>query len=164
MIIASKYDGRCRKCGDRVRVGDKVVWQSTIKGVLCFTCAAISPFAAAQQPQSQSPTGSSSWNTQAQAAIQNAGSLNPNWGAPTPPYAAPKPPPSKPTLSALVLNALAAMEAVIIEVATKNITPEAEKQWEKYQKVKALALNAGTKGEEYSAMKQALVLAVKLAF
>ncbi len=72
--------------------------------------------------------------------------------------------PVKPTVMALTLAALAAMETLIIENALKGITKEAEQAWEKYQKVKSLALNPGTKGEEQNALKQALLLAVKLAF
>ncbi len=64
----------------------------------------------------------------------------------------------------LVLVALSALEAAIIESATQNLTPEAELGWEKYQKIKALALSPGTKGEEQNAFKLALIQAVKLAF
>lgn len=64
----------------------------------------------------------------------------------------------------LALVALAALEALILEMATSCMTPEMDEGWKKLQKIKALALNPGTKGEERAALKQAVIHAVKLAF
>jgi hypothetical protein len=61
------------------------------------------------------------------------------------------------------MKALAALEEVIVDAATKEMTPEMAKGWERYQKVKAHFLAPGTPAEGRLAMKQALIDAVKLA-
>lgn len=39
MMITSKYPGRCRSCGTRIAVGDRVNWERGVKGVQCFCCS-----------------------------------------------------------------------------------------------------------------------------
>lgn len=73
----------------------------------------------------------------------------------------PKP---KPSITDLALAALVACEALIVETAGKVMTAEMEKVWLQYQKVKALALQPGTGHEERSALKRALIDAVKVGF
>lgn len=80
------------------------------------------------------------------------------WAPPAPPKEEPKPH----GLTELTLAALLALEAVVVEFATKGLSKELEGAFEKYQKIKALALNAGTPAEERAALKQALIAAVKL--
>lgn len=63
------------------------------------------------------------------------------------------------------LYALTALENAIVVVATKKgITPEMRTGFAQYQKIKALALGASTKGEEQTALRMAVISLVKLVF
>ncbi len=65
----------------------------------------------------------------------------------------------------LATKALVALEDAVLRAAEeKGITPEAERRWERYQKIKALALAPGCPGEAAAALRAALVEAVRLAF
>lgn len=61
------------------------------------------------------------------------------------------------------LAVLVACERAIVDNAATTLTPELEAAFEKYQKLKALALAGGTAGEGRAALKQALLAAIKLA-
>jgi hypothetical protein len=63
------------------------------------------------------------------------------------------------------LHALTALENALVIRATKNgITPLMRDGFNRYQKIKALALGAQTKGEEQNALRQAVISLVKLIF
>ena len=83
---------------------------------------------------------------------------------PPPPKPQPRSAPTDASQNTLALAALVALEALIMEMATSCMTPEMDAAWQKYKKLKALALNPGTPGEERAALKQAVLHAVKLAF
>jgi hypothetical protein len=75
----------------------------------------------------------------------------------------------KPTYRPLQLVALAAIEDVfVVKLRDKGITPEARIAFEKYQKLKRLALgatnNVATQNEADSALRMAIVHLVQLAF
>lgn len=192
MIITSRYDGHCRKCGVGHQAGDKVDWVKNVKGVTCVQCVANSmgggpgfqppmaqPFTASPPPRagtwaSQTRSRTAHWRSQpfsgplpGSPQWQNAfnQAIGQPWAAPPPApvSSAPLKPAVKATLEGLILQALVALEAVILEAAGKQLTPEMESAWTKYEKLKTLALNPSTKGEERAAMKQALIHAVKLA-
>jgi len=74
-------------------------------------------------------------------------------------------PPPPPTYEESALGALLLLEKVMVEKAQKfGVTPELEKSFDKYQKLKAVALRPGTSGEERAALRFAVLEAVKLAF
>jgi hypothetical protein len=75
---------------------------------------------------------------------------------------APKPA-KKPAESKLTL-ALRALEEAILEKAGKALTPEMEKAWSKYQKLKEVVARPGSSNEGTVALKLALIEAVKLVF
>lgn len=185
-MITSQYEGRCRQCGTKHKVGEQVYWTKGTKGVICLDCVAsglsggpappISPLGAAYGagPTFKGiPLFGKSWQTAAYYAQtkqtpppgynynpQTATYHPPTTPAPTPP----RPAPTATSQNHLALAALAALEALIMEMATSQMTPEMDDSWRKYQKIKALALNPGTAGEERAALKQAVIHAVKLAF
>jgi len=75
----------------------------------------------------------------------------------------------KPTAQGLKLVALAALEDVlVVRLRDAGITPEARKAFDRYQKLKALALGAVTstamQNEADSALRMATIELVKLAF
>jgi hypothetical protein len=72
----------------------------------------------------------------------------------------------KPNRQALALEALSKFEDLLVVTASENgVTAQLEKQFERYQKVKALAIGAGTTAPEaLAAMRLALIEAVKLCF
>jgi hypothetical protein len=151
MVIDSKYDGYCSQCKTPVKVGDRVEWIKKLrKGVRCLDCVAGS---LSGGPRGWAP------NRHHQSPYQ-ASVVPPPPFRPTPPPA----PAAKPGLSTLALNALVALEALLIEAAVANNSPEKETGWKRYQACKALALGAKTPGEERAALKQAVLQAVKLAF
>lgn len=64
-----------------------------------------------------------------------------------------------------MLYALTSMEYALVAKATKKgITPEMEKAFARYSKIKALALGAKTQGEEQNALRAAVIDLVKLVF
>jgi len=75
----------------------------------------------------------------------------------------------KPAAKDLKLVALAALEdAMVVKLRDTGVTPEARKAFERYQKLKALALGPVTspamQNEADSALRMATVELVKLAF
>ena len=66
-----------------------------------------------------------------------------------------------------LLTALAALEEAIMEKAGESLTPEMSHAWEKYTKIKILALAPAQtperQAESRTALKQAIIQAVKLA-
>jgi hypothetical protein len=72
----------------------------------------------------------------------------------------------KPTAATVTVEALAKLEdALVVVAAERGVTPQLEKQFERYQKLKAHALGRGTTGPEaQTAMRLALIEAVKLVF
>lgn len=64
-----------------------------------------------------------------------------------------------------MLRALEALEnALVVKAKKTGITPELEKHFDKYQKLKAVALRPGTPGEERVAFRMAVLEAVKAVF
>ena len=63
-----------------------------------------------------------------------------------------------------LLKALTALEEALLTLAEKNLTPELHTAWERYGKLKTLALNPGTQAEGRAALKQAVLTLVKLVF
>ena len=61
-------------------------------------------------------------------------------------------------------KALLALEEAVISSACTTMTPELSAGWDKVQKLKALALAPGTEHEGRTALKLALIAAIKLAF
>lgn len=180
MTITSKFDGRCHRCGESYVMGTQIDWRKSASGkgiVTCLDCIAngmgsstYQRFIPPRQRAVPPPPYTSSPSPRSSAFSQPRGSMGGNvWddlsNVPLPPPAVkPAPPPVKPTLTTLTLTALSALEACIIEAASRNITPEQESGWKKYQGLKALALRPGTDAEGQVALKQALLQAVKLAF
>ncbi len=71
------------------------------------------------------------------------------------------------TVEQVRLNALVALEDALVTMAaqsTNGVGAELEKHFDRYQKVKAIALRPGTPGEERAALRLALIEAVKLVF
>jgi hypothetical protein len=69
------------------------------------------------------------------------------------------------TIEQVRLAALAALEDALITIAATNgVNVALEKQFDKYQKLKAVALRPGTSGEELAFLRAALIEAVKLVF
>ena len=70
-----------------------------------------------------------------------------------------------PTPEKLAADALVGMEAALSAFAArKGITPALAAQFERYQKVKALALGVGNPNEQRVALRMALIDAVKMVF
>ena len=136
MLITSKYTSACRKCGRMTVPGDRVGWEPGQKGVWCEGCT---PTASRGRPKAvyTGETGSPKANGEA--------SHNGNGYAP-------------------YFKALLALEEAVIESACTTMTPELAAGWEKVQKLKALALAPGTEQEGRTALKLALIQAIKLAF
>ena len=73
--------------------------------------------------------------------------------------------PPAPTLEFTLLQALDALEETVQVAAQVNgVSDELERQWARYEKLKALGLQPGTTHEGRLAMKSALVELVKMAF
>jgi hypothetical protein len=73
--------------------------------------------------------------------------------------------PQAPTIEFTRLNALSALEEAIQVAATVNgVTDDMEKLWERYEKLKAVALRPGSPNEERMSFRLALIDAIKLAF
>jgi len=73
--------------------------------------------------------------------------------------------PPAPTLEFTRLKALAALEEAIQSAAQVNgVSDVLEKQWQRYEKLKASGLNPGSPNEEKLAFRNALVDAVKMVF
>lgn len=62
------------------------------------------------------------------------------------------------------LTVLAALEEAILLRADQLVSADLERAWDRYQKVKALALQPGTEGEGQAALRTALIEAIKIAF
>jgi hypothetical protein len=73
---------------------------------------------------------------------------------------------AKPDATALAAEALAKIEdLLVVKAAANGVSKELEKEFEKYQKLKALALGRGTTaGEASTAMRMTLISAIKLVF
>ena len=141
MIITSKFDSKCKACHRWTRVGDQVAWLPGEKGVWCTDCA---------------PDEALSASSPRQAAPAANG---PARAVPKGPQLAP--PPAVLNGHAPYFKALVALEGAIIEAA--ELTPELEKAWARYTKLKALAMHPGVPEEGTAALRQALIDAVKLA-
>lgn len=69
----------------------------------------------------------------------------------------------KPDALALTLTALVSLEAALVAHATaKGVTPEVDKQFARYQKIKGLALSNPNANEASAALRKALSEAVEL--
>ena len=65
----------------------------------------------------------------------------------------------------MTLHALVALEdALTAQAAVVGVSDELEKRFERYQKLKSLALRAGTESEARTAMRMTLIEVVKLVF
>lgn len=140
MMIRTKFDDECRLCGKAIVVGDLVGWDETrgVKGVACDACtpATIRNSRPAPRPE-HGPTGSTT-------------SLK-------------KPTPLGHTT---FLKALGVLEDAVIERFTSpkvKVTPEMEKAWDRYSKMKALAMNPGTSAEGHVALKKAMLTILDIA-
>jgi hypothetical protein len=75
----------------------------------------------------------------------------------------------KPDRRSMLLLALANLEdAFVVKLAESGISPDTRKSYERYQKLKALALgpsvNTATQTEAYAALRQSVIELLKLAF
>lgn len=73
--------------------------------------------------------------------------------------------PPAPTLEYTRLRALDALEEAIQAAAqTNGVSDELEKMWARYEKLKVAGLRSATSQEERTALRHALIDAVKMAF
>lgn len=77
-------------------------------------------------------------------------------------FTPPPPPPPKPKASWFTV--LATLEDLMGDVAAKGFTPEMEKSYQRYLKLKAMALNPGSENEGRMGLKLAIIELVKTAF
>lgn len=173
MIITSKFDSSCKGCGVMTKVGERVQYTPGVKGVKCLQCVANGLTGGGPAPQpgtwgAQTRSSRSFWSSN--PPLPKSPSFKQHFQGSWK-VVSPQPPPvvrQAPTAQSqntLAFAALVALEAVILEMPTSAAAnPEMDKAWERYQKLKALALNPGTPGEERAALKQAVLTAVKLAF
>jgi hypothetical protein len=73
--------------------------------------------------------------------------------------------PASPSLENKRLETLVLLEETIVLAAKRNgVTDDMQKQFDKYEKLKAMALKPGSTGEERTAFRMAVLEAVKMAF
>ena len=141
MLITSKYESWCNRCGKvRIAVGDRCEWAPPAKGVTCLTCLGTSPPA---QPPKQRATPSFAPRTRDDDDVSAV-------------FAAPVLPPA--------LAALDALETQFIRMASKTASPAIDSAWSKYEKVKALGIGNKIAPEQRVALKTALVILVTAIF
>jgi hypothetical protein len=72
--------------------------------------------------------------------------------------------PPAPTLEMTRLVAMAALEEAEVAAAENGVEDAVEKMWERYEKLKAMALQPGSKQEETQAFRMALLKLVEIAY
>lgn len=141
MILKSRYNGVCKKCDAPIFIGDPIGWQPGEKGVWCLRCV---PDHVKAPPKTQKPdTTDPHWKKSIKMPKVDSGSTT------------------------TFLKALGLLEDALIERAMEpsfKMTDDLEKQWARYNKIKALALQPGTTAEGRVALKTALVKVIDLVF
>lgn len=148
VIITSKFDARCFVCNKFMPAGTKIGWVPGQKKSWCEGCLPDehkNPFGSGVKPGDVPRTADGKPDLKRIKLPRT----------PTPAHTA-------------TLKALAFLEDALLEKTGEpkyEITEEIEKEWSRYNKFKALALDPSTTREESrSAMKMALVNIVKLVF
>lgn len=140
MLITSKYESWCNRCGhNRIVPGDRCEWNPKVRGVTCLSCLGTSP--PTQLPKREA---SKSFPT-----TRDDDAVSAVLSVPTQPPA---------------IAALDALEVQFVRMAAKTATPAIDAAWTKYEKVKSLALGSRIVPEQRVALKTALVILVTAIF
>lgn len=144
MLLVSKYEGRCKTCHVPIRIGAQVGYRPGEKGVWCLQCVPT-------DVRSPKPL-----DTGAMPKVSGPGTMS------TPP------PLHKPQLlgHTALLKAMSQFEDAVIERFSSpkmKVTPELEKSWDRYSKLKAHALQPGSDQEGQTALRLAFIEVIKLA-
>lgn len=160
MIISSKYTSRCKKCNALTQPGDQVGWKPGEKGVWCLNCT---PNNVRAQPHPQQATTS-------YVTTENGGYTSTDKRSPG--VAAAASAVQERVLHKVVmpgnttfLKAMSLLEDALIERASHpsfKLTDDIERQWARYSKLKAVAMQPGSDQEGRQALKMAIVEVVKL--
>jgi hypothetical protein len=138
MIITSKYQSWCNRCGKRqIAIGDRCEWTPAVKGVTCLKCLGSSPPAPLPPRRASAPPRNDT-------------------PAERPQVSRPLEPPA--------IEALNALEGAFIRMAAKTASPDIDRSWSKYEKVKALAFGSRVVPEQRTALKMALIVLITAIF
>src|SRR5678815_225807 len=136
----AKRGGRCSGCRSRFEVGDEVTYVKVKRRVYhAHTCV---PANAGQMPTAGGPTPTT--------AAEVAKSLSANWQVP----------------EAQMVGLLALENALVVAIkrGQMRMNPEVEKSFDRYEKLKQVAMRPGSAQEGKQAMKMATIDLVKLVF